>query len=413
MRIYLVGGAVRDQLLGQPVTERDWVVVGATPQDMLAQGFKQVGRDFPVFIHPETREEYALARQERKTGLGYHGFDCKFDPNVTLEEDLLRRDLTINAMALDDQGKLIDPYGGEKDLNAKLLRHVSLAFVEDPLRVLRLARFKARFHHLGFSVAEETQALMYRMVKQNELNTLTPERVWQEWEKSLHTLHPAQFVLTLRKSGALSIILPELEALFGVPAKPTFHPEIDTGIHTLEVVESLREKTDDAKSLFAAWVHDLGKAKTPKEQWPAHADHDANGEPVLLALCERLKVPSAFRERAKLVMRYHLKIHRAVPLTPEKRLSSSEVLDALIATGVFRQHSQLEAVLQVCEADVNGCLTEKGYVQRDFWLSCAKACLAIQTDPWVKLGWSGQQIQQALRQARLEALDGKMEIYEK
>lgn len=407
MRIYLVGGAVRDQLLGLPVIERDWVVVGATPQDMLSQGFKQVGRDFPVFIHPKTREEYALARQERKTGPGYLGFKCVFDPDVTLEEDLLRRDLTINAMALDEHGQLIDPYGGARDLEAKCLRHVSTAFVEDPLRVLRLARFKARFHHLGFEVAEATYALMYRMVKQGELKTLTPERVWLEWEKSFNTLHPAQFVSTLRRVGALAVILPELEALFGVPAKPSAHPEIDSGIHTLEVVERLRQKTKEPESLFAAWMHDVGKTRTPRAQWPSHPDHDRTGEPVAAALCDRLKVPGAYRDRAKLAVRYHIKMHQAAALTP------AEILEVLLGVGLFRQHSLLEPILTVCEADVCACLNENAYVQRDFWLSCAQACLAITPQAWVEQGWSGHQIQQALKTERLAAITRVCALWEK
>jgi tRNA nucleotidyltransferase (CCA-adding enzyme) len=397
MQIYLVGGAVRDQLLGQPVTERDWVVVGSTPQAMLALGFKQVGKDFPVFLHPQTREEYALARKERKIGAGYYGFECQFDASVTLEEDLLRRDLTINAIAQNEQGQLIDPFGGERDIKARRLRHVSEAFVEDPVRVLRLARFKARFHYLGFEVADETRTLIYRMVKQGELNSLVPERVWQEWEKSLQTAHPEVFIKTLREAGALSVILPELDALFGVPAKPQSHPEIDSGVHTLQVVASLRQLAAAPESIFAALTHDLGKAATPREMWPSHAGHDERGEPLLMALCERLRIPSVYRDLARQAVRFHLKLHlgRALP--------NETILDVLIGVGAFRQSPQLQALLQISAADRKEVLPI--HPQEAFWLACMQACLAVEIKNWVEQGWSGKQIQAGLKQARLETIE--------
>lgn len=397
MQIYLVGGAVRDQLLGHPVTERDWVVVGSTPQAMIAQGFKQVGKDFPVFLHPKTNEEYALARKERKTGAGYYGFECQFDPSVTLQEDLLRRDLTINAIAQDEQGRLVDPFGGERDIKAKQLRHVSESFVEDPVRVMRLARFKARFHHLGFKVANETRSLIIQMTKQGELNHLVPERVWQEWEKSFLTSHPEEFIILLRQTGALSVIIPELDALFGVPAKPQSHPEIDSGIHTLQVVAALRQFTSVPERLFAAMTHDLGKASTPKDLWPSHAGHDERGEPILLALCERLRIPGVYRDLARQGVRFHLKLHKG------RALPNETILDVLTGVGAFRQRPQLEALLQLGAADRGQVVST--HPQAPFWLACMEACLAVETKTWVEQGWSGKQIQAGLKDARLEAIE--------
>ncbi len=292
MKTYLVGGAVRDRLLGLTPKERDWVVVGANPEDLLKAGYTQVGKDFPVFLHPKTKEEYALARTERKSGRGYHGFKVHADPAVTLEEDLLRRDLTINAMAEDEQGSLIDPYGGRADLQNKVLRHVSPAFVEDPLRILRVARFAARFQHLGFRLADETRQLLCAMTRNGELNTLVPERVWQEWQRSLREKNPEQFILLLRQCGALGVIIPELDKLFGVPNPPEYHPEIDSGIHTLMVLQAASQLSDDPCVRFAALVHDLGKAQTAMHEWPKHHGHDQGGLPTIRQLCKRLRIPT-------------------------------------------------------------------------------------------------------------------------
>lgn len=394
MQIYLVGGAVRDQLLGLPVKERDWVVIGATPEEMISQGYKQVGRDFPVFLHPKTSEEYALARTERKTGKGYYGFQCEFSPAVTLEEDLLRRDLTINAMAMDQAGTLIDPYGGLSDLEKKQLRHVSSAFVEDPVRVLRLARFKARFESLGFKVADETRLLAYNMVKQGELTHLVSERVWQEWERSLGEPHPEAFIMTLRQIGALEIILPELDVLFGVPDKPHYHPEIDTGVHVLQVLQRTRAIAQDPILAFTACLHDLGKAKTSKIEWPSHQGHDASGVKVVQALCDRLRVPNVYRDAALLACAYHLKIHRASELMPE------EIVHILVAIGAFRERAQFDRLMQLCQADSR----DLEYPQRAFWERCLKRCAEINIAELVAQGLSGKEMKEALYQARLAAV---------
>ncbi|MDN6652498.1 MAG: multifunctional CCA addition/repair protein, partial [Enterobacterales bacterium] len=309
MKIFLVGGAVRDKRLNLPVYDRDWVIEGATPEELTAQGFQQVGKDFPVFLHPKSREEYALARTERKSGHGYTGFVTYFAPDVTLEQDLLRRDLTINAMAESADGTLIDPYGGLNDLNNKVLRHVSDAFHEDPLRVLRVARFAARFAHLGFHVAPETMALMAQMTADNELQNLTPERVWRETEKALITQSPQVYFQVLRDCGALAVLFPEIDNLFGVPAPEKWHPEIDTGIHTLMALAIAAELTDEIDVRFATLTHDLGKGLTPPEYWPHHHGHGPAGVKLVEALCQRLRVPNAIRELAKIVAEYHDLIH--------------------------------------------------------------------------------------------------------
>lgn len=320
MKIYLVGGAVRDQLLGYPVKERDWVVVGATPKQMQQLGYQQVGRDFPVFLHPETKEEYALARMERKSAPGYYGFQCDFNPNVSLEDDLLRRDLTINAMAMDTNGHLIDPYHGEVDLKAKLLRHVSPAFIEDPVRVLRVARFAARYYHLGFRLADETRALMYLMVKRGELNHLVAERVWQEWLRSFAEQNPQIFISTLRACGALKVILPELDALFGVPNNKKYHAEVDSGVHTLMVLKKAVKLSTDSMVRFAALVHDLGKGATPMVEWPRQVQHEIRGVAIIRDLCARLRIPADYRKFAEMVSRFHLNIHRFLNLSHAQKL---------------------------------------------------------------------------------------------
>ncbi|MGC9492541.1 multifunctional CCA addition/repair protein, partial [Vibrio genomosp. F10] len=294
MQVYLVGGAVRDQLLNIDVYDKDWVVVGSSPNEMLAQGFSAVGKDFPVFLHPKTKQEHALARTERKTGAGYKGFECYFSADVTLEEDLLRRDLTINAIAQDKQGNYIDPYGGQKDLDQRILRHVSDAFTEDPLRVLRVARFAAKLKHLDFSIAPETMALMKTISASGELEQLTAERVWQEWHKSLSTNDPQEFLSVLQECGALNVVIPEISRLFGVPQPEKWHPEIDTGIHTLMVAQQAALLSPSLPVRFASQVHDLGKGITPEKEWPSHKMHCHTGIKLIKTLCNRVRVPNEF-----------------------------------------------------------------------------------------------------------------------
>ncbi len=348
MKTYLVGGAVRDRLLELAAPDRDWVVVGATVQQMLDLGYMQVGRDFPVFLHPQSKQEYALARTERKTGPGYTGFAFNADPSVTLEDDLLRRDLTINAIAEDESGNLIDPHGGLADIDKRLLRHVSSAFTEDPLRVLRVARFAARFAHLGFQIADETMALMTRMSASGELNHLVAERVWQEMEKALKEKSPAVFFQTLRQCGALAIILPEVDALFGVPQPEKYHPEIDTGMHVMMCIEQAARLTDDPVVRFATLVHDLGKAITPKDNWPHHYGHEHLGVPLIKRVTERLRVPNQYAAIARLTSEYHTQCHRAAELRAATILKLLEALDA------FRRPEQMSQFLLACEADARG-----------------------------------------------------------
>ena len=348
MRVYLVGGAVRDRLLGLPVRERDWVVVGATPEELVRLGYEPVGREFPVFLHPTTHEEYALARQERKVGPGYRGFTTQFAPTVTLEEDLRRRDLTINAMAEDENATLIDPYGGRADLDARRLRHVSEAFVEDPVRILRVARFAARFAPLGFRVADDTLLLMRRLADSGELRTLVPERVWQETERALAESRPEVFFATLRACGALAVIYPEIDALFGVPQPPRWHPEVDTGVHVMLALQYAASHGASGMVRFAVLTHDLGKAQTPKSAWPSHHGHEEFGVPLIEDLCDRLKVPNTHRELAILTARYHTLVHRALELRPETVLTLLENCDAL------RRPERFAELLLACEADARG-----------------------------------------------------------
>jgi tRNA nucleotidyltransferase (CCA-adding enzyme) len=348
MRVYLVGGAVRDRLLGLPVRERDWVVVGATPEELVRLGYEPVGREFPVFLHPTTHEEYALARQERKVGPGYRGFTTQFAPTVTLEEDLRRRDLTINAMAEDENATLIDPYGGRADLDARLLRHVSEAFVEDPVRILRVARFAARLAPLGFRVADDTLLLMRRLADSGELRTLVPERVWQETERALGETRPEVFFATLRACSALAVIYPEIDALFGVPQPPRWHPEIDTGVHVMLALQYAASHGASGRVRFAVLTHDLGKAHTPKSAWPSHHGHEEFGVPLIEDLCDRLKVPNTHRELAILTARYHTLVHRALELRPETVLTLLENCDAL------RRPERFAELLLACEADARG-----------------------------------------------------------
>lgn len=353
MNIYLVGGAVRDTLLGlneadRPQSDRDWVVVGATVQEMLNQGYLQVGKDFPVFLHPRSKEEYALARTERKTGPGYTGFAFNADASVTLEEDLLRRDLTINAIAQDENGNLVDPYGGRADIEKRILRHVSAAFVEDPLRVLRVARFAARFAHLGFRVADETMTLMKTITASGELEHLVAERVWQEIEKSLREKTPTVFFEILRECGALAVILPEVDVLFGVPQPEQHHPEIDTGIHVMLCLEQASILSADPVVRFATLMHDLGKGVTPKDNWPHHYQHEHLGVAVIKRLCQRLRVPKRYAAIAQLVSEYHTQCHRIEELRAATTLKLLEYLDA------FRRPQQMAQFLLACEADSKG-----------------------------------------------------------
>ncbi|EJL6762407.1 multifunctional CCA addition/repair protein [Vibrio cholerae] len=401
MQIYLVGGAVRDQLLQLPVYDRDWVVVGSSPQAMLAAGFQAVGKDFPVFLHPNSKEEHALARTERKTGVGYTGFACHYAPDVTLEDDLLRRDLTINAMAQDNSGQLIDPYGGQRDLAAKVLRHVSPAFVEDPLRVLRVARFAAKLHHLGFTVAEETMQLMAKIAQSGELQHLTAERVWQEWHKSLSTHHPEVFLQVLRDCGALAVVLPEIDRLFGVPQPEKWHPEIDTGIHTLMVAKQAAQLSDSLLVRFAAQVHDLGKGVTPPSEWPSHKLHCHTGLNIIESLCERIRVPNEFRDLALAVCAQHSNIHRADELKPATKLKVLGLLD------VWRKPERLEQVLLCCEADHRGRLglEAEPYPQREIFLRAYHAALGVEVQAVIADGFQGKQIKEELDKRRVSAIE--------
>lgn len=348
MDIYLVGGAIRDRLLGLPVTERDWVVVGATPTAMRAQGFRPVGRDFPVFLHPHTGEEYALARTERKIAPGHGGFTFHAAPEVRLEEDLRRRDLTINAIAESPDGQLIDPYGGCRDLEQRVLRHVSDAFVEDPLRVLRVARFAARLQPLGFQVAPETRALMARIAAGEELLQLSAERVWNETHKALSTAAPQAFIEVLRDCDALAVLFPELHALFGVPQRSDYHPEIDTGTHVLMALARAAQLTPDPRIRFAVLVHDLGKGLTPADILPRHIGHEQAGLPLVEDLCARLRVPKEYRRLALLVTRLHLQCHKARELRADTLLRLFHDLD------IYRRPETLEQFTLACEADARG-----------------------------------------------------------
>ncbi|MBA4696699.1 MAG: multifunctional CCA addition/repair protein [Legionella sp.] len=395
MQVYLVGGAVRDQLLKYPVKERDWVVVGTTPEALLEQGYQQVGKDFPVFLHPNTREEYALARTERKSAPGYYGFQCNFDPTVTLEEDLKRRDLTINAMAMDTSGNIIDPYGGQNDLQLKQLRHVSEAFTEDPLRVLRVARFAARYYHLGFRLAPETRLLMHKMVQFGELKYLVVERLWQEWRRSLDEKNPEMFIVSLRACGALGVVLPELDSLFGVPNPPHHHPEIDSGIHSIMCLQAAVALSTDPILRFTALIHDLGKGVTPMKQWPRHIDHDEHGMVVIEQLAERLRIPSNYKKFAILASKLHLNIHRFFELNSKTRVKILEQAKA------FQQPESFEQLLMVCACDALGS-GKKEYLQAAAWRSLREACEKVTAKQMIEQGYEGKAIQDALHQARIE-----------
>lgn len=400
MDIYLVGGAVRDELLGRPVAERDWVVVGATPAELESLGYVAVGRDFPVFLHPQTREEHALARLERKVAPGYRGFATEFSPGVTLEQDLARRDLTINAMARDAAGRLIDPFGGQADLGQRVLRHVSPAFVEDPVRILRVARFLARFAPLGFRVAPETLALMRRMVEAGEVDALVPERVWRELARALDEPAPRAAIEALRECGALRVLLPEVDALFGVPQRAQWHPEIDTGEHVLLALQIAAARGTSQAVRFAVLAHDLGKGLTPREEWPRHHGHETRGLAAIEALCSRLRVPQEHRELALLASRFHTHVHRGL------ELRTSTVLELLEHCDAFRRPARFKEFLEACECDARGRLGHAAtpYPQRarlERALAIATATTLSERD---REGLEGAAFGERLRRKRLAAL---------
>ena len=400
MQVYKVGGAVRDRLLGLPVTDIDRVVVGATTEEMLAKGFRPVGADFPVFLHPKTGEEYALARTERKSGRGYGGFTFHASPEVTLEQDLIRRDLTINAMAEDDQLNLTDPYHGQRDLEARILRHVSPAFAEDPLRVLRVARFAARYAGLGFTVADETMALMRQLSESGELQALTAERSWKEISRALLEDHPQVFIQILRDCGALKELMPEVDALFGVPQPETHHPEIDTGLHTLSVLEQSALHKQPLTVRWACLLHDLGKGLTPEEEWPRHIAHEHTGLKLIKAVNERFKVPKDCQELALLVGQYHTHGHRAL------ELKASTLLELLQSFDIYRRPQRFEEFIAACEMDARGRkgLEQRSYPQAEYLRGAAKAAREVAVQPLLEMGFKGPQLGEALKRERLKAL---------
>ena len=400
MQVYLVGGAVRDAQIGVPPKERDWCVVGASPADLEAKGFQRVGKDFPVFLHPDTREEYALARTERKTAPGYHGFDFDCSPDVTIEEDLQRRDLTINAIAQDADGTLIDPWGGLADIEQRVLRHVSEAFVEDPVRILRVARFAARYADLGFRVAGETMALMRRMVDDGEVDALVPDRVWKETELALAGRNSRIFFETLRNCDALRVLFPEVDALFGVPQPAKWHPEIDTGLHVMMVLDQAEGLSDDLEVRFAALVHDLGKGNTPVSKLPSHPGHETRGCKLIRDMSERLPVPRACRDLGVLVAEFHTHVHRALELRPETILKVLERGDA------FRRPDRFEQLLLTCEADARGRsgLEDRSYEQANYFRGALAAASEVDAAEIASTA-EKRKIPTMIRRARTEAID--------
>jgi tRNA nucleotidyltransferase (CCA-adding enzyme) len=400
MDIYLVGGAVRDKLLNRQFNEQDWVVVGGTVEALETLGYRKVGKSFPVFLHPDSAEEYALARTETKTGPGYHGFEVYAGTDVTLEEDLQRRDLTINAIAADSDGKLIDPWGGRADIDARILRHVSDAFREDPLRVLRVARFAASLHDLDFSIAPETMTLMREITASGEIAALTPERVWKETEKALRTQRPDIYLQTLRDCGALQIIFPEIDVLFGVPQPEKWHPEIDTGIHVLMVMQMTAKLSGSVAVRFAGMVHDLGKGTTKQEWWPSHRDHERRGVKLIEQLSERLGIPNSCRDLAVQVARYHTHIHRALELRPDTVMRVLEAVDA------FRRPERFEEFLLTCEADARGRrgMEDSPYHQADIMRAALAAALTVDNAAIKAQGLEGPAFGEALKTLRITAI---------
>jgi len=413
MKIYLVGGAVRDALLGIKAYDHDWVVVGASPQQMLDDGYQQVGKDFPVFLHPKTKEEYALARTERKAGSGYHGFEVFADPSVTLEEDLVRRDLTINAMAQDDDGAIIDPYLGQQDLNDRVLRHVSSAFSEDPLRVLRVARFAAKLAKYNFTLAEETKQLMTQMTASGELQDLTPERVWQEVTKALNTEKPSVFFEVLDSVGAIEVLFPELYALHGVTQPEKHHPEGDVWIHTMMVLDAAAKLSPGENVRFAALVHDLGKGITPKELWPKHHGHEAAGVPLVSQLANRYKLPKKIQIMAEKVTEFHGLIHQGLTSEGQPHLKPQTYLKVLKQCGALKDAKQFEEILLTCEADAKGRLgfEQRAYPQKAFWLAVLQAANQVNNQEILATGVQGAQIAEAIEQVRLQNIQAFVHNY--
>ena len=424
--IYLVGGAVRDKLLNRKVKDKDYLVVGATVEQMLALGFNQVGKDFPVFLHPKTKQEYALARTERKQGQGYTGFDCYAAPDVTIEQDLLRRDLTVNAMAMSKDGTVIDPYNGQQDLNNRVLRHVSDAFIEDPLRVLRVARFAARYHNEGFTIADETLALMTKISESGELATLSAERVWQEMQRALCEegepeneangnsikQHPEVFFQVLRQCQALKVIWPELYVLWGVPNPPQWHPEICSGDHTMMVLHQAVLLTAHSKNKtairFAALCHDLGKGLTISEEWPSHRGHEKSGLPLVEKISKQLKVPTYCKQLALKVCEHHLHCHKAFQLKASTLLRIFNQLD------VWRKPQEFDDFIIACKSDFLGRLgfENKPYPQEQYLKDCAQAATKVNAKAFVELGLKGIAIKEAIAKARLQAIKEVKQQYQ-
>jgi len=404
MKTYLVGGSVRDQLLGLPIKDKDWVVVGSSPEEMIAQGYQPVGKDFPVFLHPQTHDEYALARTERKTAPGYKGFVIHAAADVTLEQDLIRRDLTINAIAQDENGQLIDPYNGQQDLKDKVLRHISPAFSEDPVRVLRIARFAARF---GFTIADETKQLIQQMIAAKELNHLVAERVWQELEKALATPQPSLFFLALREVGALKILFPEVDRLFGVPQVAKWHPEIDTGIHVMMVIDQAAKLSNEISVRFAALCHDLGKGTTPADILPQHIGHEARSIELTAILCQRLRVPKEITSLALKVAEYHTHTHRLFEMRASTILNVIEALDS------FRKPERFEHFLLASEADSRGRLGYEDLAMAEIpvFQHCFRAAQAITAKPFVAEGITGPSIADAIRKKRIHVIDQIMKTH--
>lgn len=400
MQIYKVGGAVRDRLLGKTVADTDWVVVGATTDEMLGKGFRPVGADFPVFLHPKTNEEYALARTERKSGRGYGGFTFHASPEVTLEEDLIRRDLTINAIAEDEQGQLTDPYHGQEDLKARILRHVSPAFAEDPLRVLRVARFAARYAPEGFSIAPETLVLMQQLSESGELEALTPERSWKEISRALMESQPQVFIQVLRECGALKVLLPEVDALFGVPQPAAHHPEVDTGQHVLSVLEQAAAHQQPLSVRWACLLHDLGKGLTPESEWPRHIAHEHTGLRLIKAVNARFKAPRDCQELALLVGQYHTHGHRAL------ELKASTLFELLQSFDIYRRPQRFEEFIAACEMDARGRLglEQRDYPQAAYLRGAAEVARTVAVQPLREQGFEGPELGEALKRERLKAL---------
>jgi tRNA nucleotidyltransferase (CCA-adding enzyme) len=400
MKTYLVGGAVRDKLLNLPVKDKDWVVVGGSPEILIDLGFTQVGKGFPVFLHPKTKHEHALARTETKVGSGHGGFEFDASKEVTLEQDLLRRDLTINAIAETESGDLIDPYGGQADLQSRVLRHVSLAFQEDPLRVLRVAKFAARFAHLGFTVANETLELMRKIAASNDLATLVKERVWQEIQQAMTTPSPAEFIRILRRAEALNCVLPEVNDLYGVPQPAKYHPEIDTGVHIELSLEQCAKLTNDPVVRYATLVHDVGKGVTDKEKWPSHYAHESLGVALQADITERLHVPKEYAQLAAIVCEHHTKLHRI------KELRGSTLLKLLESLDAFRRPERLDKFLLACEADARGRtgLEDQAYPQREYLLAVLKSATPLDI-PALLAADSLNQPKEVVSTARLNAIN--------